>query len=162
MTHLTIPLHPSPKSKSPKIHPQKNQEAFNLFDTDCSGTIDTRELTVAMRALGFAVTTEDVTAIMETYDRDDSGSIEFSEFKEIMGEKIGGRDPQSELQKAFAVFDDDGSGKISTRNLKRIARELGEDVDDETIAAMIDEFDKNGDGVIDEAEFLAIMTNGAD
>jgi len=108
------------------------------------------------------VTTEDVTAIMETYDRDDSGSIEFSEFKEIMGEKIGGRDPQSELQKAFAVFDDDGSGKITTRNLKRIARELGEDVDDETIAAMIDEFDKNGDGVIDEAEFLAIMTNGAD
>jgi hypothetical protein len=31
------------------------QEAFNLFDSDSSGTIDNRELKVAMRALGFAV-----------------------------------------------------------------------------------------------------------
>ena len=31
------------------------QEAFNLFDSDSSGTIDSRELKVAMRALGFAV-----------------------------------------------------------------------------------------------------------
>ena len=27
---------------------------------------------------------------------------------------------------------------------------------------MIDEFDQNGDGVIDEKEFLAIMSKGAD
>ncbi len=31
------------------------REAFNLFDTDGSGTIDVRELKAAMRALGFTV-----------------------------------------------------------------------------------------------------------
>lgn len=138
------------------------QEAFNLFDTDRSGTIDDRELKVAMRALGFAVKSEEVQKIMREYDRDGSGSIEFGEFREIMREKMSDRDPESELYKAFRIFDDDNSGKVTVRNLRRIARELGEDVDDEEIIAMIDEFDGDGDGAINEKEFMEIMTKGAD
>ena len=139
-----------------------SQEAFNLFDTDRSGTIDDRELKVAMRALGFAVKSEEVQKIMREYDRDGSGSIEFGEFREIMREKMSERDPESELYKAFRIFDDDNSGKVTVRNLRRIAKELGEDVDDEEIIAMIDEFDGDGDGAINEKEFIEIMTKGAD
>lgn len=40
-------------------------------------------------------------------------------------ERILDRDPQVEMQKAFKLFDDDDSGKISLRNLRRVARELG-------------------------------------
>ena len=72
------------------------------------------------------------------------------------------RNPEDELAKAFKVFDDDSSGKITVKNLRRVAKELGEDVDDAELAAMIEEFDTNGDGVIDEREFLAIMEKGAD
>lgn len=142
--------------------PKTSQEAFSLFDTDHSGTIDYRELKVAMRALGFAVKKDEVDAIMREYDRDDSGSIEYPEFREIMMERMADRNPQDELAKAFKIFDDDGSGVITVRNLRRIAKELGEDVNDEELFAMIDEFDQNGDGVIDEKEFLAIMSKGAD
>ena len=79
--------------------PSPPQEAFNLFDTDHSGTIDERELKVAMRALGIGVSSEEVTAIMREYDRDKSGGIEFDEFRDIMREKLrrtrpGRRDAQ--------------------------------------------------------------------
>ena len=46
------------KPKLKELTPEEDrelQEAFNLFDSDSSGTIDYRELKVAMRALGFAV-----------------------------------------------------------------------------------------------------------
>ena len=36
---------------------------------------------------------------MREYDKDDSGAIEYPEFREIMKEKMGGRNPDDELAK---------------------------------------------------------------
>ena len=56
------------------------------------------------------------------------------------------KDPKEDLMRAFQLFDDDQTGKISLRNLRRVARELGENMSDDELRAMIDEFDTDKDG----------------
>merc|ERR1712222_7986 len=90
-------------------------------------------------------------------DDDGSGTIGYEEFLKMMTHKILNRDPKDEILKAFRLFDDDETGKISFKNLKRVAKELGERMTDEELQEMIDEADRDGDGEVNEEEFLRIM-----
>merc|ERR1712146_124266 len=100
------------------------REAFNLFDADNSGAIDVRELKAAMRALGFEVKKEELKKMISDIN-DGNGSIEFQEFLEMMTGKMGEKDTREDIEKVFKLFDDDNTGKISLRNLRRVAQELG-------------------------------------
>ena len=51
---------PSAPPRSQEEQKQEIREAFDLFDTDGSGTIDAKELKVAMRALGFEPKKEEI------------------------------------------------------------------------------------------------------
>lgn len=136
---------------------QEIKEAFDLFDTDQSGFIDGKELKVAMRALGFEPRKEEVQKMIAEVDIDGSGQIHYEDFVKLMTVKIMNRDPQEEILKAFRLFASDNPNGITFKDLKRVSRELGEKMSDEELQEMIDEADRNGDGVVDEAEFLRIM-----
>merc|ERR1712107_400668 len=82
-------------------------QAFELFDTDGSGTIETQELKIAMRALGFEPKQEEIDKMVRDVDDDGSGSVDFPEFLDMMAHKILNRDPIEEINKAFKLFDDD-------------------------------------------------------
>ncbi|KAJ3118170.1 hypothetical protein HDU96_003457 [Phlyctochytrium bullatum] len=136
---------------------QEIREAFDLFDTDGSGTLDTKELKVAMRALGFEPKKDEIKRMIAEVDKTGVGTIDFNEFLELMTAKMAEKDSKEEILKAFRLFDDDETGKISFKNLKRVAKELGENLTDEELQEMIDEADRDGDGEINEEEFLRIM-----
>ncbi|KAL7485064.1 hypothetical protein ACHAW6_010661, partial [Cyclotella cf. meneghiniana] len=150
----------SKKAPPPELTEEQKQEireAFDLFDTDGSGTIDAKELKVAMRALGFEPSKEEVRKLISQVDKDGSGTVNFNEFLAMMTTKMCERDSREEIIKAFRLFDDDETGKISFRNLKRVAMELGESITDEELQEMIDEADRDGDGEVSQEEFIRIM-----
>ena len=99
-----------------------------------------------MRALGFDAKKPEVSKILRDNDKTGQGLIEFSDFNRIMTERVLDRDPVEEIKKAFKLFDDDNTGRISLKNLRRVAKEIGEDVNDDELQAMIDEFDLDQDG----------------
>lgn len=138
---------------------QEIREAFELFDCDKDNEIDYNELKVALRALGIELKKNAVKSILKLYNiKDEGGTITFEQFNEIVTDMLLEREPTDEIVRAFKLFDEDDCGKITFRNLKKISRELGENLTDEELRCMIDEFDRSGDGSINFEEFLGIMT----
>ncbi len=136
------------------------KEAFNLFDTDSNGQIDAKELKAAMRALGFQVKKADVRKMIADIDKEEF--INFDDFKDIMTGRMGDRDSKEEIAKVFALFDHEGSGKISFRDLKRVVTELGENIPDDEMREMIEEADKDQDGFVVFEDFYKILKKGDD
>ena len=50
-----------------------------------------------------------------------------------MSKKYNEQDPTEDVLKAFKLFDNDSSGKISLKNLKKVVRELGETLSDDEL-----------------------------
>ena len=130
---------------------------FKAVDSDNSGFIDYSEFLVATMNAKALTTNEKLRAAFNMFDKDGSGVIEYHEFAEMMTQKMAERDPREEMMKAFRLFDDDDTGKISFHNLRRVAKELGENMTDEEIQEMIDEADRDNDNAINEEEFMRIM-----
>ncbi|CAL9190115.1 unnamed protein product [Musa hybrid cultivar] len=149
-----------PRSRHHGLNQQKRQEikeVFDLFDTDQSGSLDAKELNVAMRALGFEMTEEDINRLMTEIDKDRNGAIDFEEFLHMMTAKIGERDSKEELTRAFRILDQDNNGRISDVDIQRVANDLGEKFTLSEIREMIEAADLNGDGEVDAEEFMRIM-----
>jgi centrin-1 len=94
---------------------------------------------ICFRALGFEPKKDEIKKMISDIDKDGSGTIDFEEFLQMMTAKMGERDSREEIMKAFRLFDDDETGKISFKNLKRVAKELGENMTDEELMEMIEE-----------------------
>ncbi|KAJ3077201.1 hypothetical protein HDU98_006388 [Podochytrium sp. JEL0797] len=135
------------------------REVFDLFDTDGSRSIDPSELRIVMRALGFALLPSDVDEIASWFPRtgDQDPALSFEEFLYVMAVKLSQRDVSADLHTSFALFDVDKRGKIGVRELKRVAKELGEVLTDEDVAMMIDENDADGDGELGEADWAKLF-----
>merc|ERR550537_292941 len=110
-----------------------------------------------MSALGFEPKQEEIDKMVRDVDDDGSGSVDYPEFLEMMAHKILNRDPIEEIDKAFKLFDDDQTERVTFKNLKRVAKELGERLTDEELQEMIDEADRDGDGEVNNDEFQRIM-----
>ena len=149
-TQTTMPKRPTKTYERPGLSEEEIEEireAFNLFDTDGSGTIDPKELKAAMQSLGFEAKNQTIYQMIGDIDKDNDGSIDFEEFLDMMTAKMSDKDTREDIQKVFNLFDDDQTGRITLRNLKRVAKGLGETMSDAELMEMIERADTDQDGV---------------
>ncbi|XP_064884170.1 uncharacterized protein LOC102085725 isoform X2 [Columba livia] len=128
------------------------REAFDLFDPDGEGLIDVGDLKMNVRALGCELEKSEMKKIVSEFGEKGSGKVTFQSY--LQAEPC----EKKEILKVFNAFDCDGTGKISLEDLKAVAEEVGEDISEEELQEMIDEADVDGDGEVDEEEFLRILT----
>ena len=122
--------------------------------------IDYHQLKVAIRALGFEIKKAEVLQLMDEHDPTGRGTIDYDAFVDIMALRIAARSPEEEMHKAFLLFAEDvgadGTKRISLKNMKEIAKELGENLTSDDLQAMIAEFDTDADGKISFEEFRGV------
>jgi centrin-1 len=101
-------------------------------------------------------------------DKDGSGQIEFPEFFYMMTTRPSDNETRDEVHKVFITFDSqktgtasNNSGFIALKDLRKVAKDLGELTDDTILQEMIERADLDQDGVVSEEEFYALITKKA-
>ena len=129
-----------------------------MFDTQHSGSIDSREFKAAMRALGYEFKKQDVIQCFQELDKDVLNSkLTFDDFLRVVAPRLRDKGSREEVYKVFKLFDEDNTGRISFKNLKKIAAEVGEGINDDELHEMIAEADRTGDGLITFEDFYRVM-----
>jgi centrin-1 len=120
------------------------------------GKIDPKELKAAMQSLGFEAKNATVYSMIRDLSGEDQ--VDFDTFLDMLTAKVGDTDSREDINKVFNLFDVDGKGRITLRDLKRVAKELGESMSDAELLEMVERADRDGDSEITQDDFFLIMT----
>jgi Ca2+-binding EF-hand superfamily protein len=111
-----------------------------------------------MTSLGFESKNGAIFQMIADLDTDGNGTIDFGEWLSLMTKRVNDRDSRANINKIFALFDDERTGYISAKNLRRVADELGEQIGDAELDELIHRADVDQDGLVSEEEFYVILT----
>ena len=136
------------------------KQAFDLFDTNGAGKIDPKELKAAMQSLGFGNKNPiiyQLIADLDTPDAEKNGGISFDDFVDAVNDKLGDKESKEGIRRIFDLFiDDPKANTITLTSLKKVSKELGENLSDEELKDMFERSSKNGVELTFE-EFYDIM-----
>ena len=91
--------------------------------------------------MGFEMKKPDVLKCFQEVDKETTQNLTFSDFLKIVTPRLNAKDSKEEIYKVFKLFDEDNTGKISFKNLKKISAEVGESLSDDELHEMIAEAD---------------------
>ncbi|CAB9504884.1 MAP kinase-activated protein kinase 2 (Fragment) [Seminavis robusta] len=134
--------------------------AFLAIDTNQDGKLSKKQVQDGYaHYFGESLSEQEVDEMFDRLDVDRSGFLNYSEFvvaamneQDLLSSGV--------LRRAFDAFDVDNSGVISKDNLKQVLRDaldMGKASDDQVVSQLIQQVDKEGDGVISFDEFTQMM-----
>ena len=160
---------PTSQAQSKKVEVQKViirsegddiKDAFELFDAN-DGKINAREIRQAMQNIGFDEKNPGVYEVMTELDNPRNknlGGASFNDFCQTVNNRIPERETTEDLRRVFNLFlDDPNATTTSLQSIKKVTEELGENIDELELGAMLNKASKAGDKLTFE-DFVAIMT----
>ena len=134
------------------------EEAFSLVDKDGDGVINKEELGAVMRSLGQSIAEAELQDLINKVDAVDN-MVDLPGFLTIMGSlKTKDNKMEEEFREVFNVFDMDGSGFISARELKQVMVDFGDNPTDGEVEKLMRHADTDRDGQVSFEEFVTMMT----
>lgn len=145
------------------------QEAFALFaveheDSDSKqGAISRQDVRRCLIALNTPPNDQaELREILDTVDPENSGWVSYEHFIAVAALKLHAKheDPEAlseEVMKAYSLFTKGQEREITLNDLRRIAKELREDVPDNVLKDMIREATGGGLGTVGMDEFEGVM-----
>lgn len=148
------------QSLSPEEY-EEIKQAFDLFDTNNTGKINPAELKQAMQSLGFDSrnpTIYDMICELETPEANKRGGIDIDQFVDAINNKLGDKETKEGIRRIFELFvSEPGSDQITSNDLRKIAKELGENMSKEELDDMLRRASSSGSHLTFN-EFYDIMT----
>ena len=129
----------------------------SLIFLDHSHKISKLELKKVLQALNIKATDQELQLLMKQMDTDNSGEIDYEEFKKVMAGSFFKKYTKQELQAAFRKFDADNNGYITTSELGHILSRMGRHLSRSDVEAMIKSLDSSGDGKVSFDEFCKLF-----
>lgn len=168
--------------RSPSLNSLRLRRIFDIFDKNKDNILTLEELTLALNLLGLEAEVGELESTIRAYVKQGNQGLTFEDFVALhrsidnvffgLGENDGDCDlkaspndgeeevvEESDLTEAFKVFDEDGDGYISARELQVVLGKLGlqEGREMDRVEMMISSVDQNHDGLVDFFEFKDMM-----
>ncbi|KAL7589132.1 calcium-binding protein CML42 [Lactuca sativa] len=166
--------------RSPSLNSVRLRRIFDLFDTDHDSFISVDELNRALVVVGLETNVSELDSVIKSYIQPGNEGLTFDDFQalhkslgdlffedggggeeEDAGNEDRSQQEETDLTEAFKVFDEDGDGFISAKELQVVLEKLGfaEASEMGRVEMMISSVDRNADGVVDFSEFKDMMKN---
>ncbi|KAL2484965.1 Calcium-binding protein CML42 [Abeliophyllum distichum] len=153
--------------RSPSLNSLRLRRIFDLFDKNSDDMITMDELRQALGLLGLETGLSELESMIQSFIEPGNTGLRFEDFEALhrslnevfFGLDVGNPDEESDLTATFKVFDEDGDGYISAKELQVVLGKLGlqEGMEIDRVEKMISSVDRNHDGRVDFFEFKDMM-----
>ena len=137
------------------------RKAFELFDQSGTGKIDPKEIKLAMQSIGYDEKNPLMYQIVSELDTplyNKKGGVSFNDFCQTVNNRVPERETTEDLRKVYNLFLENPNANTTTlASIKRVADELGENIEEAELNAMLLKASKAGPNLTFE-DFVVIMT----
>ena len=134
------------------------KEAFEIFEREEKGSINTKDLGALMRSFGQNPTSYEIAELLKECDPDNKGKIAFSVFVPLMMNIFwNGDDTEMQFIEAFKFYDRDKNKMVSVADFRHVLRNIQDPYTEEETEEIIRETDINENGKIEYEVFASIF-----